>query len=585
MSHAPGDSSPPARQSAVLVATNATPSPVAVAAAGRDEAFPVFIVMGLVTTVLVALVGLLFSADRLSLLGRLPPIKATDVLVDRAETIRRSLGYIDAPGDWFSGFTTDGGYIRHIDQTDQSQHRWDRLRRGRPAVLQFWYRTSPQDLVTVGSWPRPTLFNPPRTVAGMTTVITDTQGRLIQFEAVPSQLDEPTIRAPFTEWHKLFAAAELPMTAFTQAKPTWKPASYADTRVAWEGTLAEDPSIRVRIEAAAENGRPVYFSVVLPWMRPNTPESISGTTWRVIGASRGLASVALLIGAGFLARRHVTLGRSDRRGAARVAVVVIALNMAAWIIGAHHYSDALAENSSLVDNFSFALFLGFAQWVLYLALEPIVRRWQPHMLVGWARLLSGRFRDPQVGFDVLAGIVCGCLIAHLIAISPAASMLVGAPPVPPALSAFAPFFGVQRTMAGIATDLTGSMNDGMLLIVALVVIRILVKRTWLTVAVIWSVVATIETVLEISFESPWPHIVMLLVSIALMIAIGLQFGLLTTIVTFFVFALLRFMPLTVDVAAPYFAVSMWTLGGIFGLTAFAAHAALGRQRLLRIPDE
>ncbi|MHC4911329.1 MAG: hypothetical protein ACYTF9_16630, partial [Planctomycetota bacterium] len=53
-------------------------------------------------------------------------------------------------------------------------------------------------------------------------------------------------------------------------------------------------------------------------------------------------------------------------------------------------------------------------WVFYMAVEPYVRRLWPRMLVGVVRLLSGRWRDPAVGREVLIGLVTGCgLVAAL----------------------------------------------------------------------------------------------------------------------------------------------------------------------------
>ena len=55
-------------------------------------------------------------------------------------------------------------------------------------------------------------------------------------------------------------------------------------------------------------------------------------------------------------------------------------------------------------------------WLIYISLEPYVRRWWPHTLISWARLLSGRVRDPLVGRDVLAGLLAGIgLVGLLIA--------------------------------------------------------------------------------------------------------------------------------------------------------------------------
>jgi hypothetical protein len=46
-------------------------------------------------------------------------------------------------------------------------------------------------------------------------------------------------------------------------------------------------------------------------------------------------------------------------------------------------------------------------WLLYVALEPYVRRRWPERIIAWSRLLAGGYRDPLVGRDLLIGVVCG----------------------------------------------------------------------------------------------------------------------------------------------------------------------------------
>jgi hypothetical protein len=53
---------------------------------------------------------------------------------------------------------------------------------------------------------------------------------------------------------------------------------------------------------------------------------------------------------------------------------------------------------------STALFWGGAVWMLYLALEPYVRRYWPQAIISWTRVLAGRWRDPLVGRDVVLGV-------------------------------------------------------------------------------------------------------------------------------------------------------------------------------------
>src|SRR5579864_73700 len=56
-----------------------------------------------------------------------------------------------------------------------------------------------------------------------------------------------------------------------------------------------------------------------------------------------------------------------------------------------------------------SLFNGTLFWMIYLALEPYVRRHWPHSIISWSRLIDGKVRDPAVGRDVLFGVVLGTL--------------------------------------------------------------------------------------------------------------------------------------------------------------------------------
>ena len=73
-------------------------------------------------------------------------------------------------------------------------------------------------------------------------------------------------------------------------------------------------------------------------------------------------------------------------------------------------------------------------WLAYVAIEPIVRRRWPDLLISWTRLVSGRFRDPLVGRDALAGILGGAVVWLALGGSQALPNwfdLPGMTPVPP----------------------------------------------------------------------------------------------------------------------------------------------------------
>src|SRR6185503_15303319 len=48
--------------------------------------------------------------------------------------------------------------------------------------------------------------------------------------------------------------------------------------------------------------------------------------------------------------------------------------------------------------------------LIYLGVEPFLRRRWPHRLIAWARLLEGRFSDPLVGREILLGSLAGAAI-------------------------------------------------------------------------------------------------------------------------------------------------------------------------------
>ena len=110
-------------------------------------------------------------------------------------------------------------------------------------------------------------------------------------------------------------------------------------------------------------------------------------------------------------RRNLRLGRGDRKGAIRVTLFLFACTMIAQLLRADHVA-AVFEEVSLVSNLmAQVLFYALINWLIYIALEPIARRRWPQLLVGWTRLLDGRWRDPLVGRDILIGSLGGIALA------------------------------------------------------------------------------------------------------------------------------------------------------------------------------
>ena len=72
-----------------------------------------------------------------------------------------------------------------------------------------------------------------------------------------------------------------------------------------------------------------------------------------------------------------------------------ALILVGWAIEASHVPN-LWEAALFVLGLSYALFAAATVWLLYVALEPFIRRLWPHTIISWSRILGGRLRDPLV---------------------------------------------------------------------------------------------------------------------------------------------------------------------------------------------
>jgi uncharacterized membrane protein len=102
--------------------------------------------------------------------------------------------------------------------------------------------------------------------------------------------------------------------------------------------------------------------------------------------------LVLVAGGSFFARRNLRLGRGDRRGATRLVLCVIVLFAGSWMFSEHHVATPWEVVLFFMAAGQALTFAGLL-WLIYIALEPFVRRRWPHMLVSWTRLLSGAFGD------------------------------------------------------------------------------------------------------------------------------------------------------------------------------------------------
>jgi predicted Ser/Thr protein kinase len=485
---------------AAAVAAGETPSPQMVAnATAPGSLHPLAAWVCLIVTLVLAAVSI-FGLNRLQLLHLLPLAKSPEALADRArETIER-LGYKPLPYET-SGFNQNRPYFVHIEKTDSSPGRWERLRNGQPAALRFWLRESPVDL-TPGN-PANTLLSygdPPFSVPGTVGVWLDTKGRLVQLDAVPPK-HEPLTAPPAvhaaTSWAGLFEAAGMKLEDFRPVPAEWSPIAFADERQAWEGAYPDAKDVPIRIEAAAFAGRPVSFRIIEPWMAPVAAAEGSEGLGQSVGSVVELVlPILILIGGALLALRNIKLGRSDRRGAFRIGMYLFAVRMLVWLFTQSHLTGPFTFDV-FVSNFAFSLYRFVLVWIFYIAIEPYLRRLWPRMLISWARVLEGRWRDPLVGRDVLLGAMAAGAIWLVLVAWPLAFGWFGRPELPGDLlldeMALKSLGGLLPAVSAMLfMHATFMLNFGFSMIVVLVLLRLLTRRTWIAV-VLWVPIAVIAT--------------------------------------------------------------------------------------------
>jgi hypothetical protein len=374
-------------------------------------------------------------------------------------------------------------FLRYIAEHDKSKTRWDHLETG---AFVFWYRGSPRPLAAYSPsfiyflpmvgfvW----LDDPPLDVSGMTLVRLNPLGRLTQLIVVPPQVETPAGAVSSPDWARLFSAAGLDPAKWPPAQPAWTPPVYSDARAAWTGSLAERPDMPMRIEAAAYRGKPVYFDLIGPWTRPARMQPYRLTAGELAFLVTAVVLfLSMLVGGAMLAWRNLRLGRGDRRGASRLAVCVFAAAAVEWFFGAHHVPN-LWEFSLFLSFLGFALVFSSLFWVLYIALEPYVRRRWPAVLVSWSRLLAGGFRDPLVGRDVLAGCLFAALTAALARLQWFVPSWLGDLPAQPLSGPEWQFLGARAIIASLSNNAIFTLLLCFLFLFVLFLFRTWLRKEW-----------------------------------------------------------------------------------------------------------
>ncbi|HLE61886.1 MAG TPA: serine/threonine-protein kinase [Pyrinomonadaceae bacterium] len=578
---------------AAALAAGETPSPEMVAAAPKKGTLRPAVALSLLAALIVFLAVPMALSRHLALHRIIPFRKSPEVLKEQASQLARALGYA-APADSAYTFQPDYDYYSYLAEPNTQLNSWEVLRHPQPPLLRFWYRQSTSSLLPL-STQYVNMWDPPNVVPGMVRISLDTEGQLSYLDAVPEQVsnsgsqtssessNQNAAENGTSKFADLFRAAGLDINQFQPVESQWTPPHAYDSRQAWTGAYPNLPQVPIRIEAAGYHGRPVYFDIVTPWRKPFSELSDSQSTgqkigtWILLGLFFGTMIVAAL-----LALRNLRAGRGDRKGAFRVALFLFILRMVHWLVSTHHVAAA-EELVLLTTGLQSALFWSCFVGLLYLALEPYLRRRWPQRIISWNRLLAGEFRDPLVGRDILVGAVFGACAVLLMFCRTLLPKLIGAnPSLPDVNDGYATtLVGIGAFMGMLAAQISASMVQAFVVVFLILFLSLLLRKDWIGITLGFLILSALFTSIAIGKD----HITGLLfipLTNVLFVLCAVRFGPLALMNCLTVFHLWVFFPITTEFSAWYATVFVMDLIFLLALAGYGFFTSLGGQSPFKI---
>ena len=248
-----------------------------------------------------------------------------------------------------------------------------------------------------------------------------------------------------------------------------------------------------------------------------------------------------------------------------------------WAFNDPHVGDPSLEVGRFFSSIGESLFAGGLLFVMYLAVEPAVRKYWPDSLLGWTRLLQGRFVDARVARDILFGLGAGSLTQLLITVRDPIQFVFGAH-YPAASFANTRYFEGVRYVIGFLSSIVAfqSIFNAMWCIFAIVGLKRVVGRTW-GVGVLATLAFTFIAARNLFAGAPgllWINFAIAVCVAAVLAAVAIRVGLLATAACFLSGFVLSATPWTFDSTTWYFAPSTAALLFICGLAAFSGYALI-----------
>jgi serine/threonine-protein kinase len=447
------------------------------------------------------------------------------------------------------------------------------------AAMRYWYRQSPTPLLSTSADRPLGPSEPPSVKAGMNLVVLDAEGRLVKLESSPTRT--PGVEGAGSakpDFSGLLAIASVPPGDPTPVPSAIVPRVAADSRAAWEWKDAEGRTVHV--EAAAVGPTPVYFEVFPRWT--GAPDTGADVGQGVEGFFVAMLLYLLIYGGPIaLAWYNWKLGRGDRRGAIRLALVVFAGSVVSWFLQTRLVVDG-AFFGLLDPVLGKSLYSAAYMWLLYMAIEPFIRQAWPQSLISWSRLLSGEVRDGLVGRDLLFGCALGAGWTILVQVlytfggSPQPLPLAGSPEM---------LVGLRPAIGGLIEVARDAVLYIFIILLLVPISRGIMKKLVPPAAVVFVVLAAVFVLLLAQQSGRGTGNGVAVVGVAgVVLALAAayvltRFGALMLMAAFFTAGVLLSYPLTLNTGSWYFGPSTVAALAVAGLAAFGFRRTIARRTM------
>ncbi len=556
-------------QMEAALARGETPSPEMVAATASAEPMVLWKAWSLVGIIAAMVLIAWLLAPRSALLAIATPELSPDVLEHQARVMVQQLGY---PATRFNAgwFELNYGMLRYMALHKTRHYLYDIAHAEQGTLIYNYRQGETQSMVPTHS-DSPGADDPPEDKPGMLTVRLDSEGRLLRFRRVPEQEQTGAAAAAAPDLTPVLKAAGLDPALLRPATGTWAPPDAFDSLQTWAGTYPNHPGTPIQVIAAERLGKVSYFAVRAPWSPPEVSRLAGAdlSEWVEVCLIAGF-----MVGGLILVRRNLQLKRGDQASALRLAAIYGIVRFTGTLaLAVRPNSPGPLLNWSLMALGEALLASGWV-WIGYMGIEPFARKRMPQLLVSSTRLLTGRWRDVQVGRDVLFGLTLAAFFKFETAVANIylVPFVSGETPDAPGYA--------HLGLLGIVYNTTRSFSNAvltmMVLLALFVVYRSVLRKPWLAVGAFYLTLILLNVQNE-NFRVDLPFNI---VVTAILTAFIVRYGLFAGATFLFAQAMFGSLPWTHDLAnwtTPYYIVPGLVL---FLMAGWGLTSAIGEQKLL-----